>query len=73
MPDITLTLTVQQAQRVLTAFGRYWSLKDALGVPRDATAAEVKEFLRRQLQAVVIQQERRTEEAKIVVPEVVAT
>lgn len=59
MPTISLTVTAEQGQRVLGAFGRYWNLA------RPATVIEVREFLIRQLKAVVLQQERGLEEAKI--------
>ena len=65
MPDFTLTLTAPQAQRVAVAFGRYWQLKDAQGAPRNATAAEVKVFLVRQLRGVVREQERGVAEAAL--------
>ena len=67
MPSLTVTLTTAQAQRVATAFGRYWNLG------RDATAAEVKEYLIRQLKGVVAQQERGAQEAAIIVPALIAT
>ena len=68
MPDFTLSLTAQQAQRVSKAFGRYWNLKDASGNPRDATAAEVKTYLVRQLKGVVTNAERAEAEAAISAP-----
>lgn len=63
MPDLTLTLTTAQAQRVAAAFGRYWSLG------RPATVPEVKVYLVRQLKGAVMQQERAVLEAGISVPE----
>ena len=68
MPDIILTLTVPQAQRVATAFGQYWGLVDSLGAPRDATPMEVKAYLIRQLRGVVVTQERRAGENALPVP-----
>ena len=68
MPSFTLTVDVTQAQRIATAFGRYWQLKDAQGAPRDATAAEIKTFLVRQLKGVVVQQERNAAQAAIAEP-----
>ena len=65
MPDITLSLTPAVAARVGIAFGGYWHLKNPDGMPRAATAAEIKEYLIRQLRAVVIQQERRTAESAL--------
>lgn len=74
MPSFTLTVNAAIAARIDKAFGRYWNLKDAQGAPRDATAAEVKTYLVRQLKAVVIQQEQRTAEAALAQPaEVVVT
>ena len=63
MPTITLTLSTEQAQRVAAAFGRYWALADPDGTPRDATPAEVREYLARQLKGVVRQQDRRAAQA----------
>lgn len=68
MPDFTLSLTTAEANRAAKAFGRYWGLKDADGRPRDATAAEVKEYLVRQLRGVVRQQERAKAEADLPEP-----
>ena len=70
MPDITLTLTVPQVQRVAVALGKYWNLMDAQAPPqpRDATLAEVKAYLIRQLRGLVIQQERRVAEGALPVP-----
>jgi hypothetical protein len=39
---LTITTTAAQDQRIIAAFGRYLGLTDAQGVPRNATAAEVK-------------------------------
>ena len=68
MPDFTLTLTAAQAQRVAVAFGRYGKFTDAQGAPRNATAAEIKEYLVRQLKGVVRQQERGVAEAALAEP-----
>jgi len=65
MPSFTLTVDAAIAARIAAAFGRYWNLKAASGAPRDATAAEVKSYLVRQLKAVVIQQERAVAEAAL--------
>ena len=67
MPSVTLTYSVAEGLRIATAFGRYWRLG------RNATAAEVKEYLARQLNGVVVQQERAAEEAKVGVPDLVVT
>ena len=65
MPAITLTLDATQIDRVVEAFGSYWNLRDTQGQPRNATPAEVKAYLVRQVKAVVIQQERRKAENAI--------
>lgn len=67
MATITITVTAAQAARVTSALGKHSSLKDADGAPRDATAAEVKEWLVRQMRALVLQQERRVAEATVTV------
>lgn len=53
MPTISITTDAANAQRLATAFGKYW----ALG--RDATQAEIRAYLVRQLVAVVRNAERR--------------
>jgi hypothetical protein len=63
MPSITLTIDAAAAQRVAAAFGRYWHLADAGGAPRDATLAEVKTYLVRQMAGVVRNAERAQAEA----------
>ena len=68
MPDIILTLTVAQANRVAVALGQYGNLVDGMGNPRDATPAEIKAYLIRQLRSVVITQERRTAESAVPTP-----
>lgn len=52
MPTMTITTTVDQAQRIAAAVGR------ALGLERDATGAEVKEFLINHLRCTVHDYER---------------
>lgn len=64
MPTISLTIDAAAAQRVATAFGQYWHLMDAQGQPRDATLAEVKTYLVRQMTGVVRQQERGAAQAQ---------
>lgn len=57
MAQITITLDATQSQRVATAFGRAYHLTDPLSspenAPRDATAAEVKQFLINYMRGVV--------------------
>lgn len=60
MPTISLTIDTANAQRIATAFGRYWNLVDANGNPRDATLAEIKTFLTRQVMGVVRNQDHAT-------------
>lgn len=59
--DITITVTAQQAQRILDAF------KKATGNP-DATQADVRAHLIRELKAIVILGERKTAEDAIAAP-----
>ena len=57
MPDVTLTLSAQQAQRVQAAF--------ATADNPTPDVAEVKTWLVRQLRARVLQHERREQESAI--------
>lgn len=57
MPDITISLTAQQAQRLQAAFAT--AEEPAPGVP------ELKEWLIRQLRARVLQKERRDAESAL--------
>lgn len=68
MPTISLTLDSTQAARVTRAMGKYQNLKDAEGSARDATQAEIKAWIVRQLRGVVVQQERREAEAALAAP-----
>ena len=68
MPDIILSLTVPQAQRVTSALGKYSNLVDGVGLPREATLLEVKTYLTRQLRGIVVQQERRAAESALPAP-----
>ena len=47
MPTLSLTLSNPQASRVTVALGKAWNLKDTQDPPvaRDATQAEVKQYL----------------------------
>ena len=68
MPSITITTDATHTARIATALGAY------LGLGRDATAAEVKEWVITQIRGVVIQQERRAAEAALSNPsDLVAT
>lgn len=58
MPTISLTIDASNAQRIAAAFGQYWHLTDANGDPRDATLAEIKTYLTRQVMGVVRNQDR---------------
>lgn len=74
MPTISITVDAATATRVQHAFGRYWNKTNEDGSPRDATNAEVKEYLVRQLKGVVRQQEQREAEAALILPaEIAAT
>lgn len=68
MPSFTLTVATAQAARIAVAFGTYWHLTNPDGTARNATAAEVKEYLIRQLSAVVRQQERHQAEQAVAEP-----
>ena len=57
MPSMTVTMTVQQAQRVAAAFGMAHNLRDANG-PRAATEVEVKAFTIAWMRGIVLDQER---------------
>lgn len=57
MPSITLTVDAATAQRIAAAFGRAFLLTGADGQPRDATLAEVKDWLALQVKSVVRSQE----------------
>lgn len=61
MPDFTFTVTVAEANRIRTAVGRY------LGLPGDATAAECKALIIKQIKAIVRSQERAAAEAAVAV------
>lgn len=63
MPQISLTVTAEQAQRIGAALGRY------LRLGRDATLAEVKSFLVDRIRAMVRQEERAAQEAALTIPE----
>jgi hypothetical protein len=58
MPSMTLTVDAAQAARLTAAFGRYWHLTNPDGTPRDATLAEVRDYLVRQLRGVVREMDR---------------
>lgn len=61
MPDLIITLTVSQANRLATAFGK------RLGLPGDATIVQVKAYLITQLKEVVRAEEKAVQEAALVV------
>ena len=62
MAQITIEVTAQQANRAQAALGAY------LNLGRNATGAEVKEWLIRQMRTVVYNHERRLAEAAITSP-----
>ena len=62
MPDLTITFTVAQADRVATAVGQRY-----LNLGRDATLAEVKTWLIDFIRAGVINHEQAVQAAAIVV------
>ena len=74
MPSITITTDATQGARLASAVGKVLDLTDASNMPRDATLAEVKSYIVKQLQAVVRQQERQAAEQALPQPgELVAT
>ena len=60
MATLTINTTAQQDQRIIAAFGTFLSTKDQDGNPRNATAAEVKDWLIGQLRGVVHSEETKT-------------
>lgn len=68
MAQITIDFTAPQATRAAAALGSYLNLKDAQGVARVATQAEVKDWLIKQLRGLVVSQERRAAEAALASP-----
>lgn len=67
MPSMTITTDAGQAQRLATALGRKLDLRDN-GVPRDATAAEIKKFTVDMLRGVVHEYETERDRAQIQPP-----
>ena len=63
MATLTITTTAPQDSRIVAAFGTYLGLKDAQGVPRVATAAEVKANVIAYITGVVHGQEYNTVKA----------
>lgn len=55
MPSITLTLDTANAQRVVKAVGKIVAFPNP---PRDATVAEVKEFLMNYMKQLVVNSEK---------------
>lgn len=53
MPDFIITYTAPQGARISAAFGKLRGYKDAAGVARPATAAEVRAELVNYMQSVV--------------------
>ena len=79
MPQITLNVTAQQAQRIASCLGKAWNLKDTQDPPqpRDATLAEVKlyvvQHLRRLVNDIEGAEAQKAALAAVVVPEVEIT
>ena len=57
MPTISFDVTVAQANRIQNAIGMYLNLKDADGLPRDATGPEVRQFMITRLKDFVLERE----------------
>lgn len=60
MPSITLNFTAAQAQRMQAALEETQELLDENGVPRAATAADLKYFVKQSIVRMVLASERRT-------------
>ena len=60
MATLTINTTSSQDARIVDAFGKYLSLVDGSGDPRNATGSEVKAALINFLKGVVFDQERKT-------------
>ena len=63
MPDLTITFTITQANRVAEAVGRQY-----LSLGRDATLPEVKTYLINFIRAGVINYEKARESGTIIIP-----
>ena len=57
MATLTITTTAAQDARLVVAYGRKLGTKDAGGVPRSATAAEIKAEVIRMIKQDVAEQE----------------
>ena len=77
MPQITLDVTTQHAQRIASCLGKAWNLKDDQDQPRDATLAECKlyviQHLRRLVNDIEGAEAQKVALATVVVPEVEIT
>ena len=62
MPTLTIVTTAAQGTRVAAAFGKSLNLKDANDQPRNATNAEVREYLVKAIRDVVRSVEQREAE-----------
>lgn len=69
MPSITLTVTAAQAQRIATAFGRAYNLRDASNAPRDATGPEIHDYIVGYVRNIVADTESAAARAAIQVPD----
>lgn len=59
MPSITLTFSAAQAQRMQSALEESQELLDESGVPRAATVADLKYFVKQSIVRMVLASERR--------------
>ena len=66
MPDITITLTTNQASRTLDAVGKVLDLKDENLQPRPATTNEARAWLLQTIKNTVQDQERAAAVAMVV-------
>lgn len=53
MASFTITTTSAEDARIVVAMGKYLNLVDVNGTPRDATGAEVKQYIVDHLKAIV--------------------
>ena len=56
--DVTISMTAQQITRFAVALGKSRNLVDAQGQPRNATNAEMRQFVIDQVRGVVLETER---------------
>lgn len=68
MAAVTITTTAPQDSRLGPAFGDLLQVRNGSGQPRNATTAEVKDWLIAQMRAVVVNYEDRVNRAAVAAP-----